>query len=74
MTERVAVKGAHNGARKKRYHTDTTCRHYPDDPERLDKADAEARGMTECKYCAGTAKDPGTPEPLKYIKRVQAND
>lgn len=74
MTTDVAIKGAHRGHKKNRYHTDPDCRHYPTDPEFLPRRDAEDRGMSECGFCSGEADTGGSTDPWKYHRLAQTDD
>jgi hypothetical protein len=49
-TEQVHI--AKPSSNRSSYHT-RRCSHYPDNPKQITKAQAEARGLSECTYCSG---------------------
>lgn len=53
-----------------KYHTDETCRHYPDDGRDIALSEVESRGLQECKYCSGEY-EPNACDSHKYIRRIQ---
>lgn len=54
------------------YHTDPTCRRWPEEGRDISIDEADRRQMRECSFCSGDAGQGGAPSN-KYLQRLDVS-
>jgi hypothetical protein len=76
MSDELVKIRAARGAKIETYHTDKSCRQYPDSGHEITRDEAAQRDLRECRICAGENESTDN-DPWKYHKLIaeaQADD